>query len=207
MYMRSDSDPTIQPETALGQALVAFFDVLEPLFAGGDKGVFRVVVFGGCAVHVHTQTRGSADIDAEITSHGYAEKSEVIALLDEDAYIFSDEEGISQVLERDSNFNTTLGPLHEDYEDRIIRLVTQSNIPNVEVYIASAIDVAISKLGRFGDRDQQDIQSLLKLPYVDIDEFERLAQEAINYYVGNQSQISGNLKVVLDEYYNSEGQQ
>ncbi|WP_409524707.1 DUF6036 family nucleotidyltransferase [Nitrincola sp. MINF-07-Sa-05] len=203
--MRLDSYPTIQPKTALGRALVAFFDVLEPVFSCGDKGVFRVIVFGGCAVHIHTQTRGSADIDAEIASHGYAKKSEVIALLDEDAYIFADEEGVSQVLELDSSFNTTLGPLHEDYEDRIIRLVTQSSIPNVEVYIASAIDVAISKLGRFGDRDQQDIQSLLQLPYVDINEFERLAREAISYYVGNQRQVSGNIRVVLNDYRNRGG--
>lgn len=50
--------PTIQPDTALGQALVAFFDVLEPIFADGENGVFQVIVFGGCAVHVHTQARG-----------------------------------------------------------------------------------------------------------------------------------------------------
>ncbi len=101
-------------------------------------------------------------------------------------------------------FNTTLAPLHEDYEDRVIRLMTASEIPNVEVYVASAIDVAISKLGRFGDRDQHDIQSLLKLPHVDIDKFERLAREAISYYVGDETRILGNLNVVLDDFNRSE---
>ncbi len=79
--------------------------------------------------------------------------------------------------------------------------MTQSNVPNVEVYVASALDVAISKLGRFGDRDQHDIQALLQLPYVDIGEFERLAREAISYYVGDETRILGNLKVVLDNYH------
>ncbi|MEC8917480.1 MAG: DUF6036 family nucleotidyltransferase [Pseudomonadota bacterium] len=197
--------PTIEPSTALGHALVAFFDVLEPVFASGDKGVFQVIVFGGCAVHIHTQARGSADVDAEVASHGYADKSEIIALLDEDAYVFADEEGVSQVLELDSSFNTTLGPLHEDYEDRVIRLVTQSNVPNVEVYVAGAVDVAISKLGRFGDRDLHDIQALLRLPHVNVVEFERLAREAISYYVGDEARILGNLAVVLDDYHCSEG--
>ncbi|MGP9768347.1 DUF6036 family nucleotidyltransferase [Halomonas sp. AOP13-D3-9] len=109
------------------------------------------------------------------------------------------------MLELDASFNTTLAPLHEDYEDRVIRLVTQSHVPNVEVYVASALDVAITKLGRFGDRDQNEILTLLQLPYINIEEFERLAREAISYYVGDGTRISGNLKVMLDDYHGSEG--
>lgn len=197
--------PIIEPDTALGLALVEFFDVLEPVYAHGDKGIFQVIVFGGCALHIHSQSRGSADIDAEVSSHGLADKSEIVALLGEDAYVFVDEEGIQQMLELDTSFNTTLAPLHEGYEDRVIRLMTQSSVPNVEVYVASAIDVAISKLGRFGGRDQDDIQTLLKLPSIDIGEFERLAREAISYYVGDETRILGNLKVMLDDYYRREG--
>ena len=70
----------------------------------------------------------------------------------------------------------------------------------MEVYVAGPIDVAISKLGRFGDRDQQDIQALLGLPLVDIDEFERLAREAISYYVGNPVPVLGNLESSLRDY-------
>lgn len=197
--------PTIEPETALGRALVAFFDVLAPFYASGEKGLFQVIVFGGCAVHVHTRARGSADIDAEIASHGHADKRDIIALLDEDAYVYVDEAGIVQTLERDASFNTTLAPLHEDYEDRVVRLVAQSHAPHVEVYVASAVDVAISKLGRFGDRDQRDIQALLRLSVVDINEFERLAREAIRYYVGDMNRVLGNLAVVLDDHYQGEG--
>ncbi|MGM0914242.1 MAG: DUF6036 family nucleotidyltransferase [Pseudomonadota bacterium] len=206
MSIEVRNQPTIEPDTALGIALVSFFDVLEPVFASGDKGVFQVIIFGGCAVHIHTQARGSADVDAEVASHGYADKSEIVALLNDDAYVFSNEEGMPQILELDTSFNTTLGPLHEDYEERVIRLMTRTSVPNVEVYIASALDVAISKLGRFGDRDQHDIQALLQLPYVDIDEFERLAREAISYFVGDENRILGNLKVVLDEYHHCGGE-
>ena len=92
----------------------------------------------------------------------------------------------------------------EDYEDRVIRLVSQSNVPNVEVYVAGAMDVAISKLGRFGERDQHDIQALLRLSHVDIGEFGRLAREAISHYVGDETRILGNLNVVLGDYHRSE---
>jgi|TARA_R100001015_G_scaffold18726_1_gene12661 hypothetical protein len=197
--------PIIEPETALGRALVEFFDVLEPVYANGEKGIFQVIVFGGCAVHIYSHARGSADIDAEVSSHGLADKSEIVALLGEDAYVFADEEGVVQMLELDPRFNTTLSPLHEDYEDRVVRLMTQSSVPNVEVYVASALDVAISKLGRFGDRDQKDIQTLLRLPYIDINEFERFAREAISYYVGDQTRILSNLNVVLDDYHCNRG--
>ena len=196
--------PIIEPNTPLGRALVEFFDVLVPVYGSGEKGVFQAIVFGGCAVHIHTQARGSADIDAEVASHGLAKKSDIIALLGEDAYVFTDDAGVVQILELDISFNTTLAPLHEDYEDRVIRLMIQSHAPNVEVYVASALDVAISKLGRFGERDQ-NIQTLLQLPYVDIEEFERLAREAISYYVGDETRILGNLKMMLDEYHHSEG--
>ncbi|MDQ7733724.1 DUF6036 family nucleotidyltransferase [Halomonas sp. SpR1] len=197
--------PIIEPSTALGRALVEFFDVLGPVYASGEKGIFQVIVFGGCAVHIHSQARGSADIDAEVASHGLAKKADIVALLDEDTYVFTNEDGVVQMLELDASFNTTLAPLHEDYEDRVIRLVAQSNVPNVEVYVASALDVAITKLGRFGDRDQNDIQTLLQLPYINIEEFERLAREAISYYVGDETRILGNLKVMLEDYHGNWG--
>lgn len=201
MLREQGDSQAIKPDTALGQALVDFFEVLEPIYAGGDHGVFRAIVFGGCAVHIHTKARGSADVDVEITSHGQADRSEIIALLGEDAYSFTSDEGLSQILELDKSFSTTLGPLHEDYEDRAILLTTQSSSPFVEVYVASPIDVAISKLGRFGKRDQDDIQSLLNLPGVSIEEFERLAKEAIGYYVGNPVPVLGNLRNTIQDYH------
>lgn len=197
----SEGYPVVDPFTPLGQALVDFFDALAPVYSSGEKGVFQVIVFGGCAVHIHTQSRGSADIDAEVASHGLADKSEVIGILSGEPYSFFDEEGVSQLLEFDTSFNTTLAPLHEDYVDRVTRLKTQSSSPFIEVFVASPIDVAISKLGRFAENDQADIQALLKLPLVDVLEFERLAKEAIDYYVGEKSRVQGSLKIALEDYY------
>lgn len=124
-----------------------------------------------------------------------------VKLLGQEAFVFTDEEEVARFLELDTNFNTTLGPLHEDYEDRVVRLTTRSNIPNVEVYVASAIDVAISKLGRFSARDEQDIHALLAQPNVDLAKFERLAREAIRYFVGNQTPVECNLNTVLVDFY------
>ena len=44
------------------------------------------------------------------------------------------------------------------------------------------------------------------MPQVDVEEFERLANEAINYYVGNRMPVSGNLKVVISDYHPKSGE-
>lgn len=41
------------------------------------------------------------------------------------------------------------------------------------------------------------------MPHIDSAEFERLAREAISYYVGDHTRILGNLKVVLEGYHAS----
>lgn len=84
--------PCIEPTSPLGKALVDFFGVLGPTYADGKSGVFKAIIFGGCAVHIHTRARGSADIDAELASHGSANKDEIIAMLLEEPYEYIDED-------------------------------------------------------------------------------------------------------------------
>nr|WP_301281951.1 DUF6036 family nucleotidyltransferase [Halomonas sp. 707B3] len=103
-------------------------------------------------------------------------------------------------MEYDARYSSTLAPLHYDYVDRVVRLAVQGNANNVEVYVASPVDVAITKLGRFGERDREDIQALLSLSHVDVDEFKLLAEEAIGYAVGEPMRLLGNLSTVLEEY-------
>jgi hypothetical protein len=52
--------------TPLGQAIGNLFARALPLLEGNQPGSLKVFVFGGCAVHLLTHARGSADIDAEI---------------------------------------------------------------------------------------------------------------------------------------------
>jgi len=52
------------------------------------------------------------------------------------------------------------------------------------VWLPSAEDLALSKLGRFEDVDQNDILELLSLPNSSWELFESLAREVSGYYVG-----------------------
>ena len=83
----------------------------------------------------------------------------------------------------DANFNTTFGPLHEDYRSRA-QLIERAPGSPVIVWLPAAEDLALSKLGRFEEVDQNDILDLLSQPGSSWELFESLAREASGYYVG-----------------------
>lgn len=70
--------PDLQPTTPLGQAIVRLFPRAVPLLNGSPAGSLKVYIFGGCAVHLLTHARGSADIDAEIEAAKVLKADEVI---------------------------------------------------------------------------------------------------------------------------------
>lgn len=84
----------------------------------------------------------------------------------------------------DANFNTTFGPLHEGYPERAQMIERALGSP-VVVWLPSAEDIALSKLGRVGDVDQNDIIELLSQPNSSRELFESLAREVSNYDVGS----------------------
>jgi hypothetical protein len=64
----SDVRPAVlNCETTLGQALISMFGSLarELEAENAPPGALRVIVFGGCAVHLYTSHRVSMDVDAE----------------------------------------------------------------------------------------------------------------------------------------------
>ncbi len=141
-------------------------------------------VFGGCAVHMHTQSRASSDVDVEFNYDDMVKASEVRLVLEQLPPVDYDDPttGPSQLI-WDANFNTTFGPLHEDYQERA-QMIEQAPGSPVVVWLPSAEDIALSKLGRFADVDQKDILELLSLPESSWEQFEFLAREVSAYYVG-----------------------
>lgn len=141
-------------------------------------------VFGGCAVHMHTQSRASSDVDVEFDYDDMIKVSEVRLVLEQLPPVDYDDPatGPSQLI-WDANFNTTFGPLHEDYQDRA-QVIERTPGSPVVVWLPSAEDIALSKLGRFEDVDQNDILELLSLPQSSWELFESLAREVSGYYVG-----------------------
>lgn len=141
-------------------------------------------VFGGCAVHMHTRSRASSDVDVEFDYDAMVKVSEVRLVLEQLPPVDYDDPvtGPSQLI-WDANFNTTFGPQHEDYQARAQEIERAPGSP-VVVWLPSAEDLALSKLGRFADVDQNDILELLSLPESSWELFESLARDVSGYYVG-----------------------
>jgi len=183
-------------ETPLARAVRLLFDRALPLLEGRSAGTVRIYVFGGCALHILTNARGSADIDAELKASEQLLKEEIRAVYaaPEDY----EQDGLDLSVVFDQHFNNSLCPLHEDYEDRAILLSGYDGSP-MQVFIAHPLDLAISKLGRFTERDQDDIHLLIGAGKLDLDEFDRLATEAIDYYPCDKGTVTSCLRLILDE--------
>jgi hypothetical protein len=164
-------------------------------------GAIKLIIFGGCAVHLYTGHRVSTDIDGEVFETIDLQGVQATHLLAEFPEPFLDpHSGRPLELNWDLGFNTTLGPLHEGYLERGIRMSEFADDSPVHVYVAAPVDIAISKLGRAQQHDLDDIAAMLRKGLIDVAELRRLAAEAIDCYVGNRHAPATVLQLVLDDY-------
>ena len=147
--------------------------------------------------------RDFADVDAENVLSPNLSKSHILAVLAQpEGYV---ENGRDLQIYLDENYNNSLGPLHEDYRERAVPLRGFDCDKPIQVFVAAGVDLAISKLGRFAEHDQTDIEGLIEAGRVDVEEFVNLATEAIDYAVGNKSGMLSCLRLVTEKYVRKHG--
>ncbi|WP_411960090.1 DUF6036 family nucleotidyltransferase [Pseudomonas mandelii] len=196
-------NPRVNTSTALGQALISMFKSVEAelVLESADTGAVKIIVFGGCAVHLYTNHRVSTDVDAEIYEANVPKGLHLQTMLAEVPEEFVDERsGRLMELNYDLQYNTSFGPVHEDYWERSLPLAEFPNESPLHVHIASPIDIAISKLGRATDQDIGDIMALLRSGFILTIELRRLALQAIDVYVGNKESPTSVLENILQNY-------
>lgn len=142
----------------------------------------RMVIAGGAALHLLTGARVTEDIDASFSQR---------VLFNEDIEVsYRDPDGRARLMYLDRNYNDTLGLLHENaYDDS-----TPVNVPGIDrtlmdVRVLSPVDLAVTKLARFTDRDREDIQLLARKALVDSAAVRRRAEEALAGYAGNVAPV------------------
>ncbi|MDI3275572.1 DUF6036 family nucleotidyltransferase [Pseudomonas sp. AL03] len=195
--------PRVNSNTALGQALISMFKSVELELVGerAEPGAVKVIVFGGCAVHLYTHHRVSTDVDAEIYYANLPQSLHLQTLLAEVPEQFVDEQsGRLMELNYDLQYNTSFGPIHEDYWERSLPLADFSIESPLHVHIAAPVDIAISKLGRATDQDIGDVMALLRAGFILTTELRRLALQAIDVYVGNKEPPTSVLTNILQDY-------
>ncbi len=179
--------------TPLAKAVLKFFNRAEEGFAREqlNPGSIKAYIFGGCAMHILTNSRGSGDIDVEFSAAHHMKSSELKFNISPIVY---NTNGTKLRLLYDKTFSPALGPLHEDYQDDAIQIATRMRPSPLWLYVVTPADLSVSKLGRFGDRD--DILTLIRLRKLSMDEFLKRAEKTTIYYVGNTSTIRGNINYI-----------
>lgn len=115
-------------------------------------------------------------------------------------FVTYQEDGVRRQVSLDNNFTPMLGPLHEDYVEDAIQLQTRFKDSPLWIYVVTPEDLAVSKLGRYSERDREDILTLLRKNKMTLSSFEKRANDAISYYVGNASVVKSHLRQVISLY-------
>src|ERR1700716_2438059 len=174
-YMRPD--PNARPEYIA--AFREVVDRIERSLAGLPKRALpiRMYVAGGGALHPYTGERVSRDIDATFSHR--------IALPENLEVAYRDADGAARLLYFDRQYNDTFGLLHEDAQDDSVPLTLERIDSGVlDVRLLSALDLAVSKIGRFSSQDRDDIATLARRKLVTSGALRQRAEQASGGYVG-----------------------
>ena len=143
----------------------------------------KMFVAGGAALHFHTGHRLSLDVDAWF--------SHPLWLPDDLEVAYRNADGDAQMLYFDRQYNNTFALIHPDADDDSVPLKVDGVEPGtLEVRLLSPLDLAVSKIGRFGERDRGDIAALAENGLIRAEALRQRAQEAAQHYVGNEDSLN-----------------
>lgn len=145
----------------------------------------NVYLAGGVAVHFYTGDRSTTDLDAEF-DHKLLLPSDLMVEMQL-------EDGSTQVVYFDSNYNPTFALMHEDYiEDA--EPVIEMDTGHFKVYVLSPVDLAVSKIARLAENDREDIKALVRLGLTSSSAIRQRANDAVTGYIGSQRMLKGNIE-------------
>jgi hypothetical protein len=175
--------------------LAAFREILQRIatsLSGSPPRALpvRMYLAGGAALHLYTGERVSRDIDATFSHR--------IALPENLEVAYRDADGAARLLYFDRQYNDTLGLLHEDaYEDSVPLALEGIDCTALQVRVLTALDLAVSKLGRLSGQDQEDIATLARHKLINSAALRRRAQDALRSYVGDTNRVQGAIAVAV----------
>lgn len=177
------SKPQVDPKYA-----EAFRELAKRL--ARDAGITRkepldIYLAGGSALHFHTGVRMSDDIDATFARRVFIPEGEVV---------FTDSAGQPRSIHWDRNYNESFALVHADAHRDAVRLPLPE-VPQVRVWLFSPLDLAVSKLARFGDIDRSDIIALAERRGITSAALRKRAEEALSYHVGSPAPVRASIKI------------
>jgi hypothetical protein len=180
------SNSDFQLESPIAKGMREFFRLLE-LRIELDRPL-TVFLAGGMAVHLYTAKRVTTDIDAEFSGR---------IVVPADLFVQVElADGSKEDLYFDSNFSTTLGLIHEDYQQDSVPV--DLGLQYISVRALSPVDLAVSKISRLADPDKEDIRDLVLAGLTNASEIEARAECALSYYIGSISSLRLNIRDAIE---------
>lgn len=155
-----------------------------------DKRLKRSIVLialGGTALTLLGFKEFTRDVDFCIDSKDYSYFNDIIKDskwkidLFQDGYIFSEQ-------------------LPSDYVDRAITINTNFN--KIDIRALSFVDIIITKVARFLERDEEDISSIFRRVEIDKKELESRFEQIVGTFAGREEDFRYHFNLVIKRYFN-----
>lgn len=181
-------DQRINYESIFTRSVIELTDKLSPLMPEVMDIPMSVIVAGGSAVAMYlpeSECRSSKDVDVSFSKR---------FLMPDELLV---QRGDGSIIGFDLNFNSTLGLEAYDFEDRTI-LVKELAGGRIRLEVLEPNDLAISKMGRFAEHDQEDIIKLAQHGLLDPEVIKERANHALGHYIGNTRMVAINIRDAIE---------
>mgnify|MGYP001580002866 CR=1 FL=1 len=142
---------------------------------------------GGMAVHFYTGWRSTDDVDAVFTKK--------LLRPDDPVAIFRAAEDNARSIQFDPTYNEKYALMHEDAHQDALPLAIDG-LDGIRIFVLNPVDLAVSKLARFGEIDRKDIVNLARAGLVTEAALRKRAEAALAGYVGNPVPVRNSLDMV-----------
>lgn len=134
--------------------------------------IVTMYIAGGVAVSFYCDVRVTDDLDAFYDAR--------VGLGGVDLFVsYRDQRGEMQACYLDTNYNPTIGLMHENYErDAVTWEGVRVKNQRICVKVLSPLDLSVSKIDRYSEQDVADILALASKKLFTASEFEQRALEA-----------------------------
>jgi hypothetical protein len=182
--------PPIKPDPAYLKAFATIMARLgRALESTTREAPVKACVAGGAALHFYTGARISKDIDARVMARVLVDPADL-------QVAYKGPDGHARLLYFDTQYNDSFALLHADAYDDARSIALEGVDPAVlDVRLLTPLDLAVSKLARFSDQDQEDIRALARARLIEANSLRRRANDALPDYVGNLLRIRTSIDI------------
>lgn len=176
---RSAHSALSQAFQKLCQKLEAFADLREPL---------NIYIAGGMAVHLHTGLQATSDVDAQFDKKIHVPNDLSVS--------YEDKSGQQSILRFNMGYNPDHSLLPIGYTERSTKVDVGTK--NIQPHILCINDLIISKISRFSQVDQEDIELLAAHTQCDLEAIADSIEVALSQIVGSTKHVRQNADCALE---------